>query len=136
MCNAKRTVKNIPQNLDVGLVNFSDPTFLLLGDSRSLEWLAEQIRNNSTLRLVGSPQGSGIELTITPTSTESQLSRGDGKLSWEISPSDAEKFFCQLRDLAASSAPAHAYLDIEKNLTNLQLLASIGEYSAGVFQAS
>ncbi len=49
-------------------------------------------------------------------------------LEWQMSASEAAVVSHQLRELAASSSPAHAYLDPASNLTGVQIMASKGEY--------
>lgn len=116
------------RNLRAGLVDFADPTFLLLGESSSFEWLAAQIEGKRAVVLKGEPGKDLMCLSIVPSDGEGRASRAEGALEWRMSASEATLVSQQLRELAASSSPAHAYLDPASNLTGVQIVASKGEY--------
>lgn len=119
---------NNQHNLRVGLVDFADPTLLLLGEASSFNWLAEQIESRCAV-VLECEQGSDLSrLSIAPSINEGRISKMETTLEWLMNASDAALFSQQLRQLAASPMPAHIYLDIEKNLAGLQLVASKDEY--------
>jgi hypothetical protein len=125
---ARKTVTSDQHNLRVGLVDFADPTFLLIGDSRSFYWLAEQIKGERAVTLEGEPGKDRVRFSIVPSDSEGRVSRMGPILEWQMSASEAALVSRQLRELAASSSPAHAYLDPASNLAGVQIMVSRGEY--------
>ena len=119
---------NDQHNLRAGLVDFADPTFLLLGESSSFDWLAEQLENKRAVVLEGESGESPERLLIVPSDREGRMSRAGAILEWQLSASEAALVSQQLRELAASPAPAHVYLDPASNLAGVQVMASKGEY--------
>ena len=124
----RQAVKNDQHSLRAGLVDFADPTFLLLGGSESFDWLAEQIEGRCAVAL-DAVQGKDLaRLSIVPTAQEGCISREGPVLEWQMSSSEALLVSRQLRELATSSSSAHVYLDPASNLTGVQIMASKGEY--------
>lgn len=111
-------------------MDFADPTFLLLGESGSFEWLAEQIEGRRAVALEGEPGKDLARLSIVPSAQEGRVLKAGAILEWQISSSEAALVSQQLRELAASSSPAHAYLDSASNFAGVQIVASKGEYDA------
>jgi hypothetical protein len=133
---AGKTVMIVQRALRAGLVDFADPTFLLIGQSGAFDWLADQIERKQAVTLDGQAGKSLVRLAIIPTGSEGRASKADDVLEWLISPSEAALVAQQLRELAQASAPAHAYLDPANNLSGVQIVASKGEYDpAKVFDA-
>lgn len=119
---------NNQHNLRVGLVGFADPTFLLLGEASAFNWLAEQIESRCVVTLDCEPDKDPVRLLIAPSKNEGKVSKVEGTLEWLVSARDAVLFSQQLRQLAENPSPAHAYLDVEKNLAGMQIMATKGEY--------
>lgn len=115
------------QGLSMGVVNFAAPTLLLVGESSSFDWLADRIAERLPLTLE-SVSSKGISGLIFVPTERGQLAQSGAVLEWRISESEAKLTVLQLRELAASSSPAHIYLDPASNLSGLQLMASKGEY--------
>lgn len=125
-------------SLQVGLAEFAEPTLLILGSAESLRWLADRLEERRPLDLAHSPlvQLRGVGLVLKLVDVEGNIERHGPTFTWAISPTEAQQFASQLRELAASSEPAHAYLDPKTNHTGVQVMASKGEYSAeAVFSA-
>jgi len=117
--------------LCVGIVEFADPALLLIGDAQSLSWLADQIDARRELNFAAIPSYVSqidVSLRLAFTMQNGHLVRQGNVLDWEISSVEAQQFAKQLKELAASTSPAHAYLDPESNQSGLQIVASIGEY--------
>lgn len=121
--------------LRAGLVEFSDPTFLLLGEAGAFDWLAEQIESRREVALQSESNKEVACLSLVPsTHSDGEALKKGAILEWQMSAKEAIQVAQQLRELAASSAPAHAYLDPANNSAGLQIIASKGEYdSARVF---
>lgn len=113
--------------LSLGVVEFADPTFLLIGESSSFDWLADRIAERLPLTLESSSSEGIASLIFFPTEL-GQLAQSGAVLEWQISEGEAKLAVQQLRELATSSSPAHIYLDPASNLSGLQLMASKGEY--------
>lgn len=123
--------------LHVGLVDFSEPTLLLIGEPDTFHWLAEQLTARCSFALEGAPGGAHASLRFVPTLQDGRLSRRGDAFEWELSVAEAQLAARQLKELASSERPAHAYLDPTTNSTEVQLVASIGEYDpARVFDES
>lgn len=121
-------MKKDQHNLRAGLVDFADPTFLLLGEPESFDWLAEQIEGRCAVALDGVQGKDLARLSIVPTAQEGRVSREGSVLEWQMSYSEAVLVSQQLRELATSSSSSHAYLDPASNLAGVQIMASKGEY--------
>jgi hypothetical protein len=121
-------VKTDQHSLRAGLVDFADPTFLLLGESEAFDWLAKQLEARRAVALDGVPGKDLARLSIVPTAQEGRVSREGPVLEWHMSSSEAVLVARQLRELATSSSSAHAYLDSARNFTGVQIMASKGEY--------
>lgn len=117
--------------LHVGIAQFADPTLLLVGDATSLRWLADQIdarRDIKLAEMTGLVHVRKIDLHLVPATHGGRLTRLGDAFGWEISAVEAQQFAQQLRELAAGTSPAHAYLDPESNTADVQVVASKGEY--------
>ena len=115
--------------LQAGLVDFSDPAFLLLGESSAFDWLAEQIEQRRSVALQSGSSKEVACLSLVPSEHEGgRASKKGAILEWQMSADEATQVARQLRVLASSSLPAHAYLDPANNLAGLQIIASKGEY--------
>jgi len=117
--------------LHVGIAEFSEPTLLLIGDALVLYWLADQIDARQELKLAEMPSlvsQTEVNLRLAPATHSGSLTRKGKAFSWEISADEAKQFAQQLRGLAASPGPAHAYLDPESNTSGVQVVASKEEY--------
>lgn len=118
--------------MHIGLADFAEPTLLILGDAASLNWLANYMETRQSIDLAVSPfvKLVSVSLVIAPTDDEGSLSRKDTRFEWKVSPVEAQQFAEELRALAVSENPAHAYLDPKANSAGVQVIASQGEYSA------
>ena len=117
--------------MHIGLADFAESTLLILGDAASLNWLADCIETRQSIDLATSPFVNmvSVGLVVAPTDAEGSLSRNDTLFKWKVSPLEADQFAEQLRELAVSQKPAHAYLDPKSNDAGVQVIASKGEYS-------
>ncbi|WP_157039845.1 hypothetical protein [Aquincola tertiaricarbonis] len=121
-------MKSEQHSLRAGFVDFADPTFLVLGEPESFHWLAKQIEGRCAVALDAVPGKDLARFSIVPTAQEGSVSREGSVLEWQMSSSEAVLVSQQLRVLATSSSPAHAYLDPASNLAGVQIMASRGEY--------
>ena len=122
--------------LRVGLVNFHEPTLLLIGDASSFTWLAGQLEIRCPLLLEAEPGNEIRSLSIEPSQREGRAFRSGPVLKWQISAHEAVLAAGRLRELAAHPSPAHAYLGPEFAEAGVQIVASKGEYDpARVFGA-
>jgi hypothetical protein len=118
-------------SLHIGIADFAKPTLLIVGDASSLLWLATSIQERRTGRLAdlsSSIKLKNVDLRLSHANDEGRLERRSGVLDWTISPLEARKFADQLRALATSEGPGHAYLDTSANDSGIQIVASKGEY--------
>jgi hypothetical protein len=123
-----------PCGLHIGFVDFAVPTLLLLGEPSSFNWLADQIAKRQTIELKGALSEGALSeqiasLILLPVKQEGGLSRMGSTLEWRMIESEANAIIQQLRGLAVSELPAHAYLDPINNMSRLQVMASHGEYN-------
>ncbi len=118
--------------LRIGVADFAEPTLLLVGDSKSFSWLADQIDARQELKLAEMPEFIRMTISsmdIVPAINSGRLTRtGSSSFILEVSDTEATQFAEQLRALAVCSTPAHVYLDPQINAAGVQLLASKGEY--------
>lgn len=117
--------------LHIGIADFAEPTLLLIGDANSLSWLAEQIDARRDIKLAemdGIVRQTRVGLHLIPAIHSGRLTRLDDAFDWEISAVEARQLAQQLKELAVATSPAHAYLDPESNITDVQVVASKGEY--------
>jgi hypothetical protein len=117
--------------LHVGIADFAKPTLLIIGDASSLLWLANSIQERRTGRLADlspSIKLNNVELRLSHVSDQGRLERHGDVLDWKISPLEARKVSDQLRAVATSEGPGHAYLDTCANDSGIQIVASKGEY--------
>lgn len=117
--------------LHIGIADFAEPTLLLIGDAKSLSWLAEQIDARRDIKLAemhGIVRRTTVDLHLIPAMHRGSLTRLGDTFDWEISAVEARQFARQLRELAVVTSPAHAYLDPESNAADVQVVASNGEY--------
>jgi hypothetical protein len=114
-------------SLQIGIVDFADPTLLLIGEPYSIHRLAYEIASRQEFEIaVGQSQ---VRLRFVPVVCgDDRLTRKDSEFVWYISAAKAQEVVEELRGLAASAVPAHAYLDPEQNLADVEVVASIGEY--------
>ena len=113
--------------LQVGLVDFAEPTLLLIAFPDSILRLAEDIASRHTFDLAVSAGRAHLRF-IPIEHGDDRLSRDESDFLWFISAEKALEVVAELRGLAASVFPAHAYLDPQHNLAGVQIVASIGEY--------
>lgn len=116
----------------IGMADFSEPTLLLIGDEFSLRWFADQINAGCEIQFGELPnfvRQSKIDLRLIPSASSGRLTRQGNAFNWEITEAEALQFAQQLRELADSASPAHAYLDPEINISDIQVVASKGEYN-------
>jgi hypothetical protein len=121
--------------LHIGLADFAEPTLLILGEAASLNWLAERIEARQSFDLATAPvvKLANVRLLLEPTDNAGTLTREGKKFVWKLSLSESQEVAAQLRELAASHVPAHAYLDPKTNSAGVEVVASKGEYSDAVF---
>jgi hypothetical protein len=122
--------------LYIGLADFAEPTLLILGDSEGFLFLADLISSrwtgsfsslSSTVRL------GNVDVNLSYSTGESGIERCGTRLCWCVPGAAVELFPEQLRALARSEGPHHAYLDTPSK-ENIQIVASKSEYDpAGVF---
>lgn len=125
--------------LYVGIADFTDPTLLMIGDAQSLSWLADQIEARLLLDFAAMDafvKQVKVNLRVIPTAEGGNLNRnGNNTFDWLISLAESRQFAEQLRELAASKSPAHAYLDAASNKSGVEVVVSKGEYDlAAVFK--
>lgn len=126
---ASKAMTTEQHGLQAGLVEFSDPAFLLIGEAGAFDWLAEQIESRREVALQSESNKEVACLSLVPSTHDDGAALKKGTiLEWQMSANEATQVAQQLRELAASSAPAHAYLDPANNLAGLQIIASKGEY--------
>lgn len=114
--------------LYIGIVNFLEPTFLLIGEAHSFRWLADQLTMQYSFTLEQVSGKTRAILRFIPVTSVGCLSRLGNVFEWKISLPEARQVEQQLRELASSQRPAHAYLDPIINDTGVQIVASVGEY--------
>lgn len=117
--------------LQIGLVDFAEPTLLLLGDATSFSWLADCIKARQSLDFAELPfvELVNVKLKLEVAHVGDLIQRA-ATFDWRVSLDESQQFSDQLRMLATSKAPAHAYLDPVSNSSGVQIVASLGEYSA------
>lgn len=120
--------------MHIGLADFAEPTLLIIGEATTLNLLADYIQMRQSVDMETLPfvRMVGIRLVIAQSHRESNLRRADSLFTWEIASLDSSGIVEQLRELAASAIPAHAYLDVVVNAAGVQIVASNGEYEADV----
>lgn len=117
--------------LHIGIADFAEPTLLLIGDAKSFAWLAEQINARQNIKLEEMHWivwETRVTLHLIPALHRGRLTRLGDAFDWEISAVEALKFTRQLRELGVATLPTHTYLDPESNATDVQVVASKGEY--------
>jgi hypothetical protein len=117
--------------LHIGIADFAELTLLLIGDANSFSWLAEQIDTRQDIQLAemyGIVRPIRVDLHLIPVTHSGRLKRLGDVFDWEISAVEARQLAQQLRELAMATSPAHVYLDPESNITDVQVVASKGEY--------
>lgn len=115
--------------LQAGIVEFSEPVFLLIGGEEGFGWLAERIQSRCPIVVQGDTSKAVGSLSFVPSpESDGEASIEGAILEWRISATEAIEVARLLRALAASSRPAHAYLDPGRDRTGLQIIASKGEY--------
>jgi hypothetical protein len=112
------------QQLCAGLVEFSEPTLLIVGDAAALTELADQIQGRQKFRV---PESNCIDIAVSFVATESQskLQRNGNEYILRISASDAQIFADLIAALVNSHVPAHTYLDLNDEIP---IMISKGEY--------
>lgn len=124
--------------LNIGIADFNEPTLLLLGDAKSLAWLAHQVEAGTEMDFAKTPGVSlqikfALHLQTTPQG--GGLKREEQSFVWHMTPIQGQRLARKIRGLADSKTPAHAYLDPEPNLADVEVVASMGEYDpATIFQ--
>lgn len=119
--------------LYISIADFKDPTLLVLGDAKSLNWLADQIEARLLLDFAAmdvSIRQVKVKLRMIPTTEDGSLNRHDNTntFDWLISLTESRQFAEQLRALAASETLAHTYLDTASNNSGIEVVVSKGEY--------
>jgi hypothetical protein len=115
-----------------GMVDFSEPTLLILGEPSGLQWLAKLLESRWTgsLSAFSPPIELMQDIRIHVGFPEDEFGaewRGSDLL-WNISSADADTFADQLLKLADHEGPAHTYLDPKSGQKGIQVVASKGEY--------
>jgi hypothetical protein len=110
--------------LCAGLVDFSEPTLLIIGDASAFTELANHILKRQEVHL---PKSNCIDiaLSIVPTESPSRLQRTGNEFILNISATDAAMFADLIAGLVNSHAPAHTYLDFPGEIA---VMISKGEY--------
>jgi hypothetical protein len=121
--------------LHAGMIDFGEPIFLILGGPEGFLWLADLIES----RWTGIFSGLSSKIRLTNTDLALIYSDSDGGLGgvgsvlrWTLSARAVRSFPEQLRALALSDGPHHAYLDDPEG-RGIQVIASKGEYEPTVF---
>lgn len=117
-----------PTGLRLGLVEFAEPTLLLIGQPPDLAWLAIEVGSRRAFTIRGASTRSPVSLHLVPTEQAGCLTRQGSAFEWRLTIAEATVVADQLRELAAAEKPAHAYLDPAANLAEVQILVSFGEY--------
>jgi hypothetical protein len=118
-------------DIRLGVVDFLDPTLLLLGEVESFKWIADEINKKHSIVLENSIK-NGVSLKFIFSVQGGELHEDGHAFEWELSPAEATVVASQLRELADSKRLAHAYLDPLRNNTGIQIVASIGEYDGAL----
>ena len=121
--------------LIIGIVEFENPTVLVLGDAAAFLTLASRIQERQTFRMAesGFAELKNIrEITVMPCEDHGEFSRIDDELVWKVSAFEADAFAAQLQALGESKDAGHTYLDPSTNSTDLEIVASKDEYQASV----
>lgn len=126
-------MKDEQRGIRAGLVDFSDPTFLLIGDTHSFNWLAGELEAFHAVVLKSDPRSEIDRLLLLPSVGNGRCLRLGPQIVWQMSVQEAETVAAQLRVLAAASSPGHHYLDPDLAMAGLQIVASVGEYDPEVF---
>jgi len=118
--------------MHIGIVDFAEPTLLIVGDAASFCWLADIFDSRQSLDLSSASIATPVDvnLLLNPVEEGDDLYRDGLKFKWRFSPQKAQEFASQLRALATSSVPAHAYLDVNPCSSGVRIVASKDEYSA------
>jgi len=113
--------------LHIGVVDFSEPTLLLISEARGFRWLADQIehRNQFTISQIKGPAQTRVTIQFVPAQAGS-LNRTENVFTWGISRAESKLFADQLRELSVSTTPAHTYLDSASR--GIPVIASFDEY--------
>jgi hypothetical protein len=119
----------------IGLADFAEPTLLILGNSASMYWLAEQVESADSIDFADAPNAKlvNVQLLLERTGESGVLVRDRSRFVWKLSAVDAAEIATKLRCLARGGVPAHAYLDLTTNSAYVEVIASINEYSDAVF---
>ena len=126
-------MENDHPKVNIGLVDFADPTLLILSGASGFQWLAQLMESRLDGDLL--KLSSGIELTCNMrlhlkfSDDAAGLQRHGSDLLWNVSPSDAGVFADKLRHLADAGAPGHQYLDPTAGIQRIEVIASKGEYN-------
>lgn len=115
----------------IGLADFSEPTLLIIGDAAALRWLADGFASQQLIDLSGSSllMLHGISLFF-ELADKSEIIQIEKDIRLRVSLLESIKFAGVLQALAASNAPAHAYLDLAENNAGINVIASKDEYNA------
>jgi hypothetical protein len=125
--------------LQIGTVEFAEPTLLIIGDEGSISWLAGTIETRRPLRFSDYPSFvdlANVDIILVPAEHEGGTKRSGNLLEWKVSAADATTFAEQLRVLASSSTPGHTYLDASSGLDVIQIMASKGEYPSSTLASN
>jgi hypothetical protein len=107
--------------LYLGLVDFYDPTLLILGTQDSFLWLSEQISARRAFTLEGMPGKSYVSLRYVTAAGGGRMTRQGSAFEWRFSVIESDQVAGQLESLAATDQPRHAYLDPAVNETEVQI---------------
>jgi hypothetical protein len=119
---------NEQSRLYVGVADFEQPTLLVLGKPDSLLWLSKQISARRAFALEREAGKSYASLQFLPTAGDGHLTRQGNAFEWQLSALESKQVAQQIKELAVSDCPAHAYLDPVFNEAEVQVIVSINEY--------
>jgi len=119
----------------IGLVDFHNPTLLLIGKPASFNWLAERVESRQPLDFATVPfvKQESMNLLLAPTESAGTLIREGKNFFWKVSLSESQNFSELLRSLSVSGGSHHQYLDPAINTIGVEIVASTEEYDDLVF---
>jgi hypothetical protein len=132
MAKFSQTLTAAGSKVVVGTIDFDTPTLLLLGNDRSLQILAEVLRQSPELDF--SSRSDLISLVNVGVSIRSALHRslaeiGVGTILLNLTEQDRLSFVAKIEAVAVSEHPSHNYLDIwPDGKSAIEIKVSKGEY--------
>lgn len=118
------------ERITVGIVEFVDPTLLLIGSKPALYELADLFAAEAAefhLRAKALLNSIGGELSLHPSAQQTRLLKAGNRIDWFISSADAKAYAELVRAIADSDKPSHAYLDVSQGAP-LDIVVSKDEY--------